>query len=74
MKTSLSALRRIPVGPPGVETVHFHLGNDGLPTVCDIARCESPAISEMRVSRRTLGAERRRIARRRPRRARPRSS
>jgi hypothetical protein len=27
------------------EDVHLHLGNDGRPYVCDLARCDSPSLS-----------------------------
>ena len=30
---------------PGHERVHFHLDGDGRPFVCDVDRCESPALS-----------------------------
>jgi hypothetical protein len=30
---------------PTHENVHFHLDSDGRPFVCDVDRCESPALS-----------------------------
>jgi hypothetical protein len=30
---------------PAHERVHFHLDGDGRPFVCDVDRCESPALS-----------------------------
>lgn len=30
---------------PAHERVHFHLDADGRPFVCDVDRCESPALS-----------------------------
>jgi hypothetical protein len=30
---------------PSHENVHFHLDSDGRPFVCDVDRCESPALS-----------------------------
>jgi hypothetical protein len=31
---------------PAPETVHFHLDRDGRAFVCDVARCDSPALTE----------------------------
>lgn len=31
--------------PAPVEDVHFHLGGNGLPQVCDRDRCESPGLT-----------------------------
>jgi hypothetical protein len=30
---------------PAHESVHFHVDSDGRPFVCDVNRCESPALS-----------------------------
>jgi hypothetical protein len=27
------------------EAVHFHLGREGQPFVCDVSRCDSPALT-----------------------------
>jgi hypothetical protein len=42
MKSTMTALRRIVSRPTPTEPVHFHLGQDGRPAVCDAPRCESP--------------------------------
>jgi hypothetical protein len=34
---------------PAHEDVHFHLGSDGRPFVCDFHRCESPELSPSEV-------------------------
>ncbi|MGA2012638.1 MAG: hypothetical protein ABSH51_19190 [Solirubrobacteraceae bacterium] len=40
------ALRR---RPPAEAAVHFHIGGDGRPFVCDVARCDSPGLSTREV-------------------------
>jgi len=41
------ALRRRP--PADQAEVHFHIGGDGHPFVCDIARCDSPGLTTREV-------------------------
>jgi len=46
------SLRRALTAAPAREAVHFHLGHDGRAFVCDLARCESAALSLSDVERR----------------------
>lgn len=41
--TVLRALHREPAARP--DGVHFHIGGNGLPQVCDRHRCESPGLT-----------------------------
>jgi hypothetical protein len=34
-----------PASIPTREAVHFHLHHDGEPFVCDLSRCDSPAVT-----------------------------
>jgi hypothetical protein len=45
-----ATLRRMWTTSPPREPVHFHLGHDGRPFVCDFAHCDSPAVSLDEVS------------------------
>ncbi len=45
-------IRRFLDAPSAQDSVHFHLGHDGRPYVCDFARCDSPGLTVDEVSRR----------------------
>jgi hypothetical protein len=47
-----TSIRRILTSTPAQEAVHFHLHHDGLPFVCDLDRCSSPALTLGEVERR----------------------
>jgi hypothetical protein len=68
MTESMNPFRRLVVDRSPEETIHFHLGPDGMPAVCDRAHCDSPSISEIKVSRRNTQSVRQGRARRRRRR------
>lgn len=38
--------RRLLATAPPRETVHFHLDRDGHAYVCDVAHCDSPALTQ----------------------------
>jgi hypothetical protein len=48
-----ASLRHILTPALGQENVHFHLHHDGVPFVCDLDRCDSPALTLGEVERRT---------------------
>jgi hypothetical protein len=52
MTQTLGATIRRFLDPPAEDRVHFHLGHDGRPYVCDFAHCDSPGLSVDEVSRR----------------------
>jgi hypothetical protein len=41
----ISAIWRAMRPAPGQDPVHFHYHLDGQPFACDVARCESPAVT-----------------------------
>jgi hypothetical protein len=43
------SIARVLSAKPDREDLHFHLDSDGRPFVCDIACCESPAVSHREV-------------------------
>jgi hypothetical protein len=45
-RTITQRIRRLLATAPPRETVHFHLDRDGHAFVCDVARCDSPAVTE----------------------------
>lgn len=53
MTQSIGAkIRRFLDAPSPQDSVHFHLGHDGRPYVCDFAHCDSPGLTVDEVSRR----------------------
>ncbi len=56
--TSIRRALRQPASP-APDALHFHVGYDGRPFVCDIATCESPALTLHDVqTQRTAGGSR----------------
>jgi hypothetical protein len=47
-----TTVRRMLTTSPTTAGVHFHIHRDGVPYVCDFARCESPGLSEHEVNER----------------------
>jgi hypothetical protein len=50
MSLRIPAIRRLQTPTDPHEQVHFHLYADGRPYVCDLHRCESPALRVQEIS------------------------
>lgn len=52
MTLRIPAIRRLQTRPDPQAQVHFHLYADGRPYVCDLHRCDSPALSVREIASR----------------------